>query len=71
MTPTDKTKPFHKLYVYVDKAAKMMNSTKVLEKNGTRYSYNISSMKPNVDVPDAQFVFNKAKYPGVEVIDLR
>ena len=71
MTPTDKTKPFHKLYVYVDKGAKMMSSTKVLEKNGTRYSYNISSMKPNVAVSDAQFVFNKAKYPGVEVIDLR
>jgi outer membrane lipoprotein carrier protein len=71
MTPVDKTKPFHKVYVYVDKNTKMLNSTKVLEKNGTRYSYSVNSMKPNAPVSDAQFVFNKAKYPGVEVIDLR
>ena len=71
MTPTDKSKPFHKVYVYVDKNTKTLNSTKVLEKNGTRYSYAVSGMKPNAAVTDAQFVFNKAKYPGVEVIDLR
>jgi chaperone LolA len=71
MTPNDKTKPFHKVYVLVDKAAKTIYSTRVLEKNGTRYVYTVSSLKPNATVADATFVFDKSKYPGVEVIDLR
>ena len=34
MTPTDKSKPFHKVYLQVDKAAKTIYSTKIL--NTTR-----------------------------------
>jgi outer membrane lipoprotein carrier protein len=71
MTPTDKSKPFHKVYVYVDKAAKTLSSTKVLEKSGSRYSYSVTSLTPNAAITDAQFVFDAKKYPGVEVVDLR
>jgi outer membrane lipoprotein carrier protein len=72
MTPTDKSKAFHKVYVMIDKAAKTLYSTKVLENSGSKYTYTISTMTPNAaGITDDQFVFNKAKYPGVEVIDLR
>ena len=71
MTPVDKSKPFHKVYVQIDKAAKTIYSTKVLENGGNRYSYTVSSMKTNVALSDNQFVFDKAKYPGVEEVDLR
>jgi outer membrane lipoprotein-sorting protein len=71
MTPNDKSKPFHKVYLLIDKAGKTIYSTKVLEKTGNRYEYTVSSLKSNTSVPDAQFVFDKNKYPGVEVIDLR
>jgi outer membrane lipoprotein carrier protein len=71
MTPVDKSKPFHKVYVYVDKAAKSINSTKVLEKNGNKYTYTVSSMNGKAAVPDDMFVFDKKKYPGVEEVDLR
>jgi chaperone LolA len=71
LTPTDKTKPFHKVYVQIDKATKLISSAKFLEKNGNRYTYTITGLKPNATVPDTYFVFNKNKYPGVEVIDLR
>jgi len=71
MTPVDKTKPFHKVYVYVDKAAKTIHSTKVLEKNGNKYTYTVNSMNGNAAITDAQFVFDKKKYPGVEEVDLR
>lgn len=71
LTPVDKTKAFHKVYVYVDKSAQNISSTRILEKNGNRYTYSISSFTPNPNLADALFVFNKSKYPGVEVVDLR
>jgi outer membrane lipoprotein carrier protein len=71
MTPIDKTRPFHKVYVYVDKGANTIYSTKFLEKSGNRYSYTINSLKPNATISDADFAFDKKKYPGVEVVDLR
>ncbi len=71
MTPVDKSKSFHKVYLQVDKAAKTIYSTKVLENGGNRYSYIVSTMKTNTPVADALFVFDKTKYPGVEEVDLR
>jgi outer membrane lipoprotein-sorting protein len=71
MTPVDKSKPFHKVYVLVDKKAKTIYSTKVLENAGNRYTYTVTSMKTNKPIDDKQFVFDKSKYPGVEEVDLR
>lgn len=71
MTPIDKSKAFHKVYVQVDKAAKTIYSTRVLENAGNRYSYTVSTMKTNLPLTDAQFTFDKKKYPGVEEVDLR
>ncbi|HEX6192576.1 MAG TPA: outer membrane lipoprotein carrier protein LolA [Chitinophagaceae bacterium] len=71
MTPTDKSKPFHKVYVLVDKGAQTLYSTKVLEKGGNRYSYTVANMNTTTAMADNQFVFDKSKYPGVEVVDLR
>ncbi len=71
MTPVDKSKSFHKVYLQIDKVTKTIYSTKVLENGGNRYTYTVSSMKTNVPMTDAQFVFDKTKYPGVEEVDLR
>ncbi len=71
MTPIDKSKPFHKVYLSVDKAAKTIYSTKVLENAGNRYTYTVSSMKTNTAVADTEFTFDKKKFPGVEEVDLR
>jgi outer membrane lipoprotein carrier protein len=71
MTPIDKSKPFHKVYVQVDKTAKTIYSTKVLENAGNRYTYTVSTMKTNKPLADSIFVFDKTKYPGVEEVDLR
>ena len=69
MTPKDKTKNFHKVYVLIDKKANTIYSTKVLENTNDSYSYTVTSMKTNQTVADSQFVFDKKKYPGVEEID--
>ena len=47
MTPVDKSKPFHKVYLQVDKGAKTIYSTKVLENGGNSITYTVSKMKTN------------------------
>ena len=71
LTPVDKTKPFFKVLVYIDKLSKTITGSKIFEKNGNRYTYAVSNMKPNVAISDDQFVFNSSKYPNVDVVDLR
>ncbi len=69
LTPFDKTKPFFKVLLFIDNGA--IVSTQVFEKTGNRYTYTVSNMKTDAVLPDATFVFDAKKYPGVEVVDLR
>ena len=71
LTPTDKSKNFHKVYLLIDKATQTIYQTKILEKSGNRFSYTVSSMNGNAMIPDSQFIFDKSKFPGVEIVDLR
>ncbi len=71
LTPIDKSKNFHTVFLLIDKTAKTMYNTRVLENAGNRYSYTVNSMKANVPAADALFAFDKAKYPGINVEDLR
>jgi outer membrane lipoprotein carrier protein len=69
LTPTDKTKPFFKILLYVDN--NFIVSTKLFEKTGNRYTYTTSSLVPNGNIPDETFVFDAKKFPGADVTDLR
>jgi len=69
LTPIDKTKAFHKVLLYVSNSA--INTTKIFEKTGNRYTYSVNSMATNSTIPESTFVFDVKKYPGVEVVDLR
>ena len=71
LTPTDKSKPFFKVLLNIDKRNQAISSTKIFEKSGNVYLYEISNMNTSTLVSDAQFLFDAKKYPGVEVVDLR
>ena len=71
LTPIDKSKPYFKVLVYVDRATQIINSTKVFEKAGNRITYSVLSINTVSAVNDQQFVFDAKKYPGAEVVDLR
>jgi outer membrane lipoprotein carrier protein len=71
LTPKDKTKPFFKALLYIDKALHTLVSIKWFDKSGTRYTLETSHLNGNAALSDAQLAFNKAKYPGVEEVDLR
>jgi outer membrane lipoprotein-sorting protein len=71
LTPTDKSKTYFKVYLYIDKTAKTISTTKVIEKDQTRHSIIVNSFTPNTAIDDSQFVFDAKKYPGVEILDNR
>jgi outer membrane lipoprotein-sorting protein len=71
LTPIDKTKPFHKVIVYINKPTQTIMSTKVFEKAGNRYTYTVTGMNTKANVNDATFMFDQKNYPGMEIVDLR
>jgi outer membrane lipoprotein carrier protein len=64
-------KSYHTIKLTIDKAKKEIISMKILNKNGTSSTITIKNFTTNLEMPDALFVFNKADYKGVEVVDLR
>ncbi|GAA4327452.1 outer membrane lipoprotein carrier protein LolA [Flaviaesturariibacter amylovorans] len=71
LTPTNKTRPYHKVYLWIDKSSKVFHSARILNKDGNRYSYTINTFNAAAKATDAEFMFNAKRYPGVEVVDLR
>lgn len=71
LTPIDKSKLFHKVIVYINKATQTITTTKVFEKAGNRYTYTVSGMDTKSIINDASFSFNQKNYPGMEIVDLR
>ncbi|RVT96571.1 outer membrane lipoprotein carrier protein LolA [Mucilaginibacter limnophilus] len=71
LTPEAEKAQFFKIRLMIDKAKKQIYNVLVFDRNGSRYTYTLKMVTPNVPVADAYFVFDPKKYPGVEVVDLR
>ena len=69
--PKDKTKMFFKVVLNIGKTSDLIDSWKMYDRTGNVYTYNISGFNPEFKAPDSSFEFDKTKYPGVEVVDLR
>jgi len=70
--PTDASKkPYHTVVLTVDKAKGEPKSIQVLYKDGNVVTYTLKRFAANGTFADALFTFDKAKYPGVEVNDMR
>ena len=64
-------KPYHTVVMTVDKAKLEPRSIQVQYKDGNEVTYTLKRFAPNVELADGLFTFDKTKYPGVEVNDLR
>jgi outer membrane lipoprotein carrier protein len=71
LTPTDKTKKFFKVKLFIDKVGKQIVRSSVYDKNGNIYTYEVQSFQGDVVVNDSFFTFDKSKHPNCEVNDLR
>ncbi|MCO4294121.1 outer membrane lipoprotein carrier protein LolA [Solitalea sp. MAHUQ-68] len=65
------SKQFSKIELSVDKKLKQLKQIKIFDKNGNRYTYKVKTFVQNPKVDDSFFAFDKKKYPGVDVVDLR
>jgi outer membrane lipoprotein-sorting protein len=71
LTPKDKKKTFFKVKLKIDKAAMQIVSSKIYDKNGNVYTYEIRQFTPDPNLSDAFFVFSKQAHPGVTEVDNR
>ena len=71
LVPDDKTVEFTKLMVGIEKAGQVVKSLVTHWKDGNLYGIYVLDMKTNQPVADSEFLFNKAKYPDIEVVDFR
>jgi outer membrane lipoprotein-sorting protein len=71
LTPEDAKKNYFKIVLSIDKTGKFVSEAKIYEKGGAILTYSIVKFTPNAAVSEDTFTFNKSKYPGVEVVDLR
>ncbi len=70
--PTDtKSKNYHTIILAINKAKLEVQEIEVLGKGGETYTYTVTKFGPNATLTDAEFNFNKARFPGVEIIDNR
>ena len=69
--PTDKTKEFTKVRLYVDKAKYQILMAKTFNKDGNAYTLTLKNMKTDQNLTDDYFKFDPAKYPKVEINDMR
>ncbi|MBX7164621.1 MAG: outer membrane lipoprotein carrier protein LolA, partial [Saprospiraceae bacterium] len=71
LIPEDPKKKFFKIMLNIDKAGKYVSEAKIFEKSGGILTYTIAKFTPNIAVNDETFTFNKSKFPGVDIVDLR
>ena len=62
---------YYRIRVYIGKTSLKIAKVMVYEKDNTIFTYSIEQFKNDIPLDDKLFVFDKSKYPGVEVNDMR
>lgn len=71
LIPTDKKKNFSKVMIRSHPKQHELYDVTVFDRNNSRYSYRIKSLKTNPGITEKSFSFNKDEFPGMEIVDLR
>lgn len=62
---------YRSVTLLIDKDKMQIAQVIYFNKDENKFTIDITKFTPNETIDDAQFSFNKASYPGVEVIDMR
>ena len=68
---TTRKKKFHTIKLFVDKAKKQVYQVKMMMKDQGTQTYTIKTLKPNLDLPDAVFVFDTKNFKADQIVDER
>ena len=71
LSPEDKNNPVFKVRLQINKKDNSLKNWTMFRNNGNRYIYSIKNFNPDPEVDANFFSFDKSKYKGVKVIDLR
>lgn len=71
LMPKDKSKPFFKVRIWINKSGKYIKRMKIFDKNGNLYTYSVTTFKSKANLEDSFFKFDASKHPGVHIEDLR
>lgn len=71
LSPENRQNDVFKVRLKVRKKDASIKSWQVYKKSGNQYTFFIKKFQPNPPVDATTFAFDKAKYKGVKVVDLR
>lgn len=71
LVPDDKNLNYFKIRMEIANAGSALNSFKIFDKTGNRYTYTINKFAEQPSLQDKEFTFDVAAHKGVEVIDFR
>ncbi|MES2733265.1 MAG: outer membrane lipoprotein carrier protein LolA [Bacteroidota bacterium] len=71
LIPENRNNQIFKIRLFINKKDKSIKNLRVFEKSGNRSYYTITKFDPDDTIDEKPFVFDKTKYKGIEVIDLR
>jgi len=69
--PEDKTKEFTRVRLCIDKSRYQIMMAKTFNKDGNVYTLSMKNMKTDQNLTDDFFKFDPAKFPKVEINDMR
>jgi len=67
----NKVKKFVKIQIGINETKQQIVNFSIFDNGGNTFVYDITKMTPNTPMKDADFKFNAAEYPGVDVVDMR
>ena len=71
LAPEDRSNPIFKVRLFINQKDNTLKKWQMFRNNGNRYTYTIKNFQANPTLASDAFSFNKAKYKGVQVVDLR
>ncbi len=71
LVPTNKDENFYKIRLQIDKQDKLLKSWSVFDRAGNIFNYAVTDFKVKKNLTAADFNFDPAKYPNIEILDFR
>lgn len=66
-----KSSDYSRVEIWVNKKSQIIEQALIFQRNGATIRYELNNIKTDTGILDSEFVFNKAAFPGYEIVDLR